>query len=454
MRGHPAFAIVLLALLGSSPALFAQMDNLTNLSVEWMRMPARNAAVDSADSVVYNPAGLVRLEEGWHFALGNQSLFRKPEHRFLMPFSGEEKTYGQAGADPLLPNFYAAYRTGSWAVYGGAYISGGGAVADYPEGSVNTEMAGLMLLFMPLLDEFGMPTGLRIGDAYGVSGQFLKASSYYLTFTAGAAWKPVEAVSFSLGGRYIRAKNRLQAGLTLGDSPLQLPDLDLRVDSTDSAGGAGAVVGLHVQVSPRLWLASHFESAVKLDFETAVTRDDLGVAVDGAFNRRDLPAAFYGGLGWQMSRRILLLVDYNYWFQKRAAWGDAVVGGETVPWSELAGDCYAAGAALAYRLNDRWLISAGAVYTGFLFSDKQAYYARLGEFEAPKANNWNVGAGCAVELGGGLRLNLALGTTMWKEESVRLFAALPLLEYEVLLAPLVKIRNKAYSVSVGLNLDL
>jgi len=40
-------------LFGLSSRLPAQMDNLTNLSVEWMRMPARNAASDSADIVVY-----------------------------------------------------------------------------------------------------------------------------------------------------------------------------------------------------------------------------------------------------------------------------------------------------------------------------------------------------------------------------------------------------------------
>ena len=63
-------AAVFLSLLCAP--LPAQMDNLTNLSVEWMRMPARNAASDSADIVVYNPAALVRLAEGFHLNLGNQ----------------------------------------------------------------------------------------------------------------------------------------------------------------------------------------------------------------------------------------------------------------------------------------------------------------------------------------------------------------------------------------------
>ena len=62
------------------------MDNLTNLSVEWMRMPARNAASDSTDLVVYNPAALVHLGDGFHFNLGNQTLLRKPKHTYDLQF--------------------------------------------------------------------------------------------------------------------------------------------------------------------------------------------------------------------------------------------------------------------------------------------------------------------------------------------------------------------------------
>ena len=122
-------AMAVSALLFLSAPLPAQMDNLTNLSVEWMRLPARNAASDSADIVVYNPAALVRLPEGFHLNLGNQTLMRKPSHTYDFGLGAGERTFSQEGIDPFLPNFYAAYTKGKWAVYGGVYISGGGAVA-------------------------------------------------------------------------------------------------------------------------------------------------------------------------------------------------------------------------------------------------------------------------------------------------------------------------------------
>ncbi|MBL0095221.1 MAG: hypothetical protein IPP46_01100 [Bacteroidetes bacterium] len=72
-----SFIAGLCLLAGTS---FAQHDNLSNLSAEWVRTPARNAATDASDIVVYNPAGLVRLNNGFHINVGNQSLFRKPSH--------------------------------------------------------------------------------------------------------------------------------------------------------------------------------------------------------------------------------------------------------------------------------------------------------------------------------------------------------------------------------------
>ena len=150
-----AAAVVLLC-----APLPAQMDNLTNLSVEWMRMPARNAASDSADIVVYNPAALVRLADGFHLNIGNQSLMRKPSHTYDFGFGAGERSFGQDGIDAFLPNFYAAYSKDKWALYGGVYISGGGAVVDYPEGSISTDLVALMVQMSPVLDESGQPTGI------------------------------------------------------------------------------------------------------------------------------------------------------------------------------------------------------------------------------------------------------------------------------------------------------
>ena len=65
---------------------YSQIDNLSNLSSEWIRTGARNAATNGTDIVAYNPAGLTKLESGLHINLSNQSLFRKPSHSYDFGF--------------------------------------------------------------------------------------------------------------------------------------------------------------------------------------------------------------------------------------------------------------------------------------------------------------------------------------------------------------------------------
>jgi long-chain fatty acid transport protein len=434
--------IVMVVVFCFSAILPAQMDNLTNLSVEWMRMPARNAASDSADIVVYNPAALVRLKEGFHFNLGNQSLLRKPRHTYDLQLGAVERSFSQDGIDAFLPNFYAAYTKGKWAVYGGLYVSGGGAVADYPLGSISTDLISFLVQMFPVLDESGQPTGLQTGDIYpGVKDQFLKASSYYLTATAGGAYAVTSTLSASFGLRYISAVNKTKIGLTLTDSPLGYPDEMLELNSKDKASGVGVVLGMHFAATPKLDLAAHYESKVNLDFETTVNQDDIGLLENGSTFRRDLPAVLYLGAGYRWSEKLQMLVDFNYYFQKAALWE---MGGEG-SWSELAGDCYAAGIGFSYKLSERLQCSAGTVFTKFLFKDKESYYERLGEFEAPKGDNWNNGIGVAYKASPKLTLNLALGATFWKKEDIGRLVFVPLT---------VEVKAYAYSLSIGANLDL
>ena len=431
-----------------SVQLPAQMDNLTNLSVEWMRMPARNAASDSADLVVYNPAALVRLSDGFHFNLGNQSLLRKPRHTYDLQLGAGERSFTQDGIDPFLPNFYAAYTRDKWAVYGGVYISGGGAVADYPDGSLTTDLIAIMAQMTPILDDFGVPTGLFTKDIYpGVKGEFLKASSYYLTAAMGGAYAVSESFSASFGLRYINALNKTKTGVTLTDSPLGYPDQVLAFDGQDKADGWGAVLGVHYAASSKLDLSAHYESKVTLDFETTVNSDNIGLAVNGSKSRRDLPAVLYLGAGYRWNEKLQMLVDFNYYFQSQADWGKTEVDGQEKPWADAAGDCYAAGIGFAYKLSECLQLSAGTVFTKFLFNDKELYYTRLGEFEAPKNDNWNSGIGLAFKATARLTLNLALGATFWKSGEIG----------EVFLSSLpayVKVTASAYSISLGMNLDL
>ena len=144
--------LILLTMFGGSIAM-AQMDNLPNMSAEWMRTAARNAATDATDAVVYNPAGITKLSNGFHINIGNQSLFRNPSHSYDLGIGEGPKSYSQDGADPFIPNIYAAYKKNNWALFTGVYIAGGGGTLNYPTGSITTDLIGCLLYTSDAADE-------------------------------------------------------------------------------------------------------------------------------------------------------------------------------------------------------------------------------------------------------------------------------------------------------------
>ena len=141
--------------------------------------------------------------------------------------------------------------------------------------------------------------------------------------------------------------------------------------------------------------------------------------MDGDKIRRDLPAVLYLGAGYRWNEKLQMLVDFNYYFQSAGRLGEHRGRGRGKDLVGAAGDCYAAGIGLSYKLSERLQLSAGTVFTKFLFKDKESYYTRLGEFEAPKNDNWNSGIGLAFKACGKLTLNLALGATFWKKDRDR-----------------------------------
>lgn len=434
------FSIILAGLLLSGQ-LAGQIDNLSNMSAEWIRTCNRNAATDAADIVVYNPAGLVKLADGFHINLGNQSLFRQPEHTFTFLTT---ETYRQDSPDLFLPNLYLAYKKGNWAAFAGVYVPGGGAVADYPLGSLTTNLIAAVPLSTPP----------ALGGVYGIydffRGDYLEASSLYLTFTMGGALAIGDHVSVALAGRYITAKNKFKTGLTFFNSQLPIPELALNLSAEDTADGFGAVIGLNISPSSSLNIGVRYETKVNLEFETQVKVDDFGgiFIQDGALSRRDFPAMCGIGAAYQFSSAWTLEVDFNYYFQKQADWGEVLLPSGLKEYSQMAGDCYAVGAALIYRVNPQLVLSAGLIYTKFPFDDMDGYYTSLGAVEVQYYDNLNIGAGFAFEILPKVNLNLGFSYNDWDDpQIIQALAALP---FDV---P-VELRYKGTAFAVGLDITL
>jgi long-chain fatty acid transport protein len=434
------------------------MDNLANMSSEWIRMNTRNASLDAADIVTYNPAGLTFLEPGLHINLSNQTLVRQPTHTYDLGLGEGEKSFAQDGIDKFLPMFYAAYVKEKWAISTGVYISGGGASVNYPDGSISTDIITQQILYTtPAPDPF--PTGTTLNDIYSSNEQSLEASSYYLTVPLNFTYKVNDMFSFSVGGRYIKGINKTKASLTLMDSPYAAPDQNINIDYEANANGYGYVLGLNVALNEKINIAAHYESEVKLDFENDVNEDGTGMFTDGAKNRRDLPGVINTGISYQITDKLRSEIDYNYYFQTNAEWGKTLEGKPMeAESSDLAGNCYTLGLGFAYDMNEKLQLSIGSSYTHFGYENdenKEIYYSNLGWYEALKNSNLNVGFGGSYEVINNLQLNLGFGITFWKDYDINSVNAQMLQAAGVPITNTnVNCEDRGYVFSIGLNYSL
>jgi long-chain fatty acid transport protein len=408
---------IIACLLLSSGQGFAQIDNLTNMSAEWVRMSNRNAATDAADIVVYNPAGLVSLSDGFHLNVSNQMLFRKPSHSFNDPLSGR-LSFEQDRPDLFVPNLYASYKKGLWSIFGGVYMPGSAGAIDYPDGSITTRELGLGLLNNPdPLNPFGN------GNYTNITNEHLKGTSLYLATSLGGAYKLTDKVSVAAGIRNISVSNTIKGGLTMsgGTGGEATPDYPLRVNVNQQDNGWGGVLGIQVRPDDKLNLALHYESRVKLDLKTDIKGGDnisetAGLYADGEKNRRDFPGMVGMGASYQFTPEFRGELDANYWFQKAANWGKASDGRDI---SRHAGDCWGIGITGVYQVSPELDVSAGTLYTLFRWDDIDAYYnANPGSFEVQYSDNVNLGAGFGYKVLPGLKLNCGLNYTWWKDESI------------------------------------
>ncbi len=423
--------LILICLVCFTSLSQAQIDNLSNMSADWLRTGARNAATNGTDIAVYNPAGLTHLEGGLHASFSNQTLFRNPSHSYDFGFGDGVKTFSQSGSDPFLPSLFLSYNRNKWAFFGGLYMSGGGATMNYPDGCITTDMIALQVV-------------QAAGGAYmSASQQSLKASSMYLTTMAGAAYSVSKNISFSLALRSVNAKNSTEGGMTLTLSPFDLPDQPMVIDYDESANGMGVTLGFNIDFNENVNISGRYESKVSLDFETKVNKDDFGMMTDGQMNRRDLPAVAAFGISMKASEKMRAYGDFNYYFQENADWGKSTLATNEESYSSMAGNVYTVAAGFEYMVSPKVTASMGAGYTKYMWGDRDGYYTKAGTFEVMQDNNTNINTGFRLQATKKLMVNVGYMHTFWaKDQNIK----------ALLLQPMdvnVKVNNSLNAVAVG-----
>ena len=125
-------SLVLVALVSPSVAFAGGIVTNANQSAAYIRMLARDAST-SIDAVYFNPAGVTKLNNGFHISITNQSIFQKKTIENKYPFLNEAKYVGDVAA-PLFPSIHAVYKKDKWALGFSFHPNGGGGTAQYDTG--------------------------------------------------------------------------------------------------------------------------------------------------------------------------------------------------------------------------------------------------------------------------------------------------------------------------------
>ncbi len=104
----------------------------TNQSAQFVRMLSRNASTQ-IDAVYFNPAGLIKLEDGWHFSLNNQSIFQEKTVNSKFPLLNNGEYVGDVKA-PVFPSAFGVYKVNDLAISVGFGPVGGGGSATFERG--------------------------------------------------------------------------------------------------------------------------------------------------------------------------------------------------------------------------------------------------------------------------------------------------------------------------------
>lgn len=370
----------LFAVLGTS-AFGASIDHIQNYTAEYNANMAQQAAISPTTSAYYNPAGIMRLENGTYFTGGIQLAIGKETMKYNTTgnnkFAGASSNKYDADLLAPIPNFAMIKKQDDRAffwTFGG--IAGGGDL-EYKDG-----VAGIKVLEDALNNLYGIP--LSPTD----KGSWAEGENMYAQTTIGTAWNINNKLSMSVAGRVVYGWRNLDAKLnahseflekyasTLG---IKNGNIHASMESERTAWGFGGQIGLNYAANDTWNFAMRYDTKVKLEFEADATvknynllGKDLGFGnffpqyLDGAKHRRDLPAMLAVGASQKITDRWTMYYGANYYFNESAKIDKDVEYKNLVTGKTETGMEYDNGWEISvgteYWLNEKWAVLAGVNY--------------------------------------------------------------------------------------------
>lgn len=422
-----------------------------NQSASYIRMFARDASTD-IDAVFFNPAGLTKLEDGFHLSLNYQYINQNKSIISDYPYlEGTPKEYLGEINVPIFPGVYAAYKKGKFAASFGWNPVGGGGGATFENGlpSFEVMLADLVPILqyqLGLVDQgvtavTGTDPGFRNITGYN-SDIFFEGSSVFWGYQLNGSYEISDKISAAVGIRYITAKNTYSGHLQSvtidapaiyggtqapGDyvrivqtatgnpalgvfaSQLDAQTADFEVDVTQTGSGFAPILGVHVTPNEKLNVALKYEFAAKLELENDTKVDGSGLFADGAKTRNDMPALFSAGFDYKITDKLLVAGGFHMYFDKSADYGRKLNGvlvnnDEVIDHNSTE---FALG--FEYKASEKLKLSIG--YLNTQTGVTEDYQTDLSYSQ----NSNTIGLGGAYAISSGINMNVGFGYTVYND---------------------------------------
>lgn len=368
--------------LTAAPLYAGGIINKNNQSADYIRTLNRSAATDYADIAVFNPAGIMQMENGGYAKL--DVMYYAKDYSNTVPGFGEL----DQDEPSIFPGLFTIYKQDRWAGFFAFTIPAGGGELDYEKGSARTVALAQNVAagVNARLAAGGVPN-LFFYNQTGDMNIKVKESTVY-GFTFGGSFALNDMFSFAAGVRYstgtrefegsttISATNPLPGGL---NGPLS-PSLHIEED----ADGWCGILGVNFAPTDKLNTALTFVSNTKMDYEIDVKRDTLGIApsigfADGSKMRIDIPGQLGFGISYKFLPQLKVDLNYVYYLEKSA----------DIDTFDDYGNSWDLGLTAEYTFSPQWKASIGFLHTDIKLDDNQ----QINEPEEPKLDANTFGAG-------------------------------------------------------------
>ncbi len=434
--------VAIATLLLNTSAMFAgDLLTNTNQSVHFLRNPARDASTE-IDAAYTNPAGLIKLSEGFHFAFNNQSAFQtrtitSTSSIFRANGGLDTKSFKGEATAPIIPSLQAAYRKGKWAFSGNVAVVGGGGKATFDKGLPSFEAlsgTGVVIVnkIAPLsgfkanqyqVDQYmegsNFIYGVQVGGTYAINKMFsayvgarlnivnnkyeghLRGLKMNLTPTSSPTYSPNMVYAASILNTAASATTDPATKAKIGVMAKASSDEGAKLESTQSGWGIAPIIGLNFNCNDILNIGVKYEFKTGLDVKNDTKVDDTGMFAHGVNTANDVPAYLSIGASLKCGPNVTASLGYHHFFDSEAKMQDDKQkdAGST---KELLGG-------VEYQINKTFLVSAGGQITNYGVGD---IYQKDLSFAC---DSYSLGFGGAVNVSPSVRINLGYFWTTYSD---------------------------------------